>query len=79
MPGIKITNEYVHELGQVYGDMPKAVLAAIAVSALTVGGDHLDRAQQAVVTEWDVLHNAGIVAQPVPTKYRHLIDKENTL
>lgn len=79
MPGIKITNEYARTLGGVYDDMPKAVLAAVAVSALTVGGDLLDEAAVRVVTEWDALHNAGIVPQPVPVKFRHLINKEFTL
>jgi hypothetical protein len=79
MPGIKITNEYARELGEVYGDMPKAVLAAVAVSALTVGGDHLDKAVIRVVTEWDVLHAAGIVSQPVPAKFRHYINHEEAL
>lgn len=79
MPGIKITNQYARELGAVYGDMPKAVLAAVAVSALTVGGDHLDKATVRVVTEWDALHAAGIVPQPVPAKFQHFINREETL
>lgn len=76
MSGLKIRNEYVEEIRDVYDDMPKAVLAAVAVSALTVGGDHLDEATVRVVTEWDALHTAGIVAQPVPARFRRFIDRE---
>lgn len=79
MPGMKVTNEYAREIRDVYDDMPKAVLAAIAVSALTVGGDRLDAATVRVVTEWDTLHAAGIVPQPVPAKFRKFIDREEAL
>ena len=59
----KLLNGYVDPLGSLYADIPKAVFAAIAVSALTVGGDYLDEAQQRVLQEWWALHDAGIVPQ----------------
>ena len=56
-------NQYASAAGELLDDIPKAVWAAIAVSALTCGGDHLDLAQQKVVQEWLVLHTNGIVPQ----------------
>lgn len=70
MRGIKVTNEYADALGDLYAKVPKAVLAAIAVSALTVGGDYLDEAQARLLTEWDALHDAEIVSQPAPAGKR---------
>ena len=59
-----------------YEDTPKAVWAAIAISALTCGGDHMSIARQRIVTEWDILHTTGIVPQAVPSKHRRLVDRE---
>ena len=56
-------NEYAAELGGMFDEMPKAVLAAIAVSAITCGGDHLDKAALMVAAEWATLHGQGIVPQ----------------
>ena len=56
-------NEYMDQIREVYDEIPKSVLAAIAVSALTCGGDRLEEATEAVVKEWVCLHNAGVVAQ----------------
>jgi hypothetical protein len=61
----KLTNEYVEVLGDLYDKTPKAVLAAIAVSALTNGGDELDEAQARLLAEWGALHANGIVPQPL--------------
>lgn len=72
-----LRNEYADELETVFDHAPKTVLAAVAVSALTIGGDYLEEAKQRVVTEWNALHAAGIVPQPVPTKLRHLIRKDS--
>jgi hypothetical protein len=51
---------------------PKSVFAAIAVSALTCGGDYLDEARERVTAEWWALYDNKIVAQkppfPRPTK-----------
>lgn len=63
---MKQTNEYAQQLGELYGRIPKAVFAAMAVSALTGGGDHLEQAQARILTEWDALYGSGIVAQKPP-------------
>ena len=57
------SNEYLDEIREVYEEIPKSVFAAIAVSALTCGGDHIDEATEAIVKEWVALNNAGIVPQ----------------
>lgn len=62
----KLTNEYAGELGKLYAQTPKAVFAAIAVSALTTGGDWLDEAQPRILKEWYALYRAGIVPQKPP-------------
>jgi hypothetical protein len=61
--GIKIGNSYAEALGELYEKMPKAVLAAIAVSYATQGGDYLDEAKERVMDEWKALHANGIVPQ----------------
>lgn len=59
---MKQMNEYARALdARVYERCPKAVFAAIAVSALTAGGDQLDEATELVLKEWRVLHQNGIV------------------
>lgn len=65
--GVKLGNEYAAELGKLYNDAPKAVLAAIAVSFGTCGGDRLDEARAVVLKEWQALYLAGIVPQKPPT------------
>ena len=62
----KIHNEYAAEVGEVFDKCPKAVFAAIAVSALTLGGDYLDEARDRVIAEWWTLHDNGIVPQKPP-------------
>lgn len=64
MRGMKITNDYSEVLGELYARTPKAVFAAIAISALTAGGDYLDEAKERFLAEWVALHAAGIVKQP---------------
>lgn len=60
----KQMNSYANELGgMLYGDAPKAVLAAIAVSALTCGGDLLAEAKERLLREWWILFDNGIVPQ----------------
>lgn len=64
MRGLKQHNEYAAQLGSaLYAECPKAVLAAIAVSALTCGGDQLEHAAARLANEWQVLHGNGIVPQ----------------
>ena len=48
----KKSNEYADELLGIYDEIPKAVLAAIAVSFATCGGDHLDHAKNYIADEW---------------------------
>jgi hypothetical protein len=66
-PGVKVGNEYASVLGDLYTDIPKAVFAAMAVSALTCGGDHIEEAQANIVREWWALYNSGVVTQK-PTR-----------
>lgn len=66
MPGIKISNQYANLVEAVYSDIPKAVFAAIAVSALTNGGDDFQGIDATLIKEWHVLHLNEIVPQPVP-------------
>lgn len=57
-------NEYADALGKLFDEVPKAVFAAIAVSALTNGGDQLAEARSKVAAEWLTLWQNGIVPQP---------------
>ena len=70
MRGLKQLNEYATAPGMdLYETCPKAVFAAIAVSALTGGGDYLDEARSRILAEWTCLHQNGIVSQaPKVTK-----------
>lgn len=63
MRGMKITNEYSSVLGPVYERMPKAVLAAIVVSFAARISGGLDAVPTAVMDEWQVLFENGIVPQ----------------
>lgn len=65
---MKIMNGYVGSIKGIYDATPKAVLAAIAVSALTTGGDDLDDAKGRLLKEWQALFENGIVEQD-PRKY----------
>jgi hypothetical protein len=58
-----IHNEYADALGKLFDKTPKAVLAAIAVSALTCGGDNLNDAKSLLAKEWEVLNLNGIIPQ----------------
>lgn len=58
-----LSNEYQAELGALFDEMPKSVIAAIAVSALTCGGDYLDEARERAAREWLILHQNRIVQQ----------------
>ena len=58
------TNGYQWALGlSLFDEIPKSVLAAIAVSAVTNGGIDIEAAAFRVAKEWDVLHANGIVPQ----------------
>lgn len=70
MSGIKLMNEYSGVIDdELYEKIPKAVLAAIAVSYLSGGGDHLDKAQDELLEEWRVLYEGGIVPQKPPRSW----------
>lgn len=56
-------NEYAKALGPILDEAPKAVLAAIAVSALTQGGDRLPDAKKRLADEWLILFENGVVPQ----------------
>lgn len=71
-----LSNPYQAELGDLFDEMPKSAIAAIAVSALTMGGNFLDEAAQRTAREWQVLYDAGIVAQR-PGKIARKINAEN--
>ena len=66
--GHKRGNDYAALLGKQYQAMPKALLAAIAVSfAIRLDGEeNTERAIQLVLYEWQALYDAGIVTQPPP-------------
>ncbi len=63
-------NAYADRLGEWYDEIPKAVLAAIAVSALTAGGEQLVLARERVRAEWQTLYDNGIVPQRPPGRAR---------
>jgi hypothetical protein len=62
--GGKVMNTYAKQLDAIYAQIPKAVLAAIAVSFATCGGDRLEDSENAILKEWRILHDNGIVPQP---------------
>ena len=64
--GNKIGNEYAAALGDLFNAAPKTVLAAIAVSFATSGGDHMEVAREAIRAEWNALFVAGVVRQAPP-------------
>ena len=79
MPINKLGNEYVSCLGYVFDECPKAVLAAIAVSLATNGGDKLEIATIAISREWQALYDAGIVPQrPSPTARSIMVGNSKT-
>jgi hypothetical protein len=60
-------NEYQWALSdKLFSVCPKSVFAAIAVSSLTCGGDQINIAEKAVLNEWWVLFENGIVPQKPP-------------
>ena len=59
-------NDYARALGDLFDKTPKTVLAAIAVSALTTGGERIAEARAEVLREWLVLYQNGIVPQRPP-------------
>ncbi len=68
------SNPYADALGPVFEKCPKAVLAAIAVSFATDGGQHLEQAQGRILREWEALFIAQVVPQPVLGEFYPLVD-----
>jgi hypothetical protein len=69
-----LSNEYARLLTW-YEEVPKAVLAAIAVSYATAGGDHLEQAEANVAKEWKTLNENGIVQQKPSAKALRAAEK----
>lgn len=75
---MKVKNGYVHRLPQKFYDQtPKAVFAAIAISALNlISGDEVVNSDDdyavlnAVLNEWQALHSNSIVKQKPPGKFK---------
>jgi hypothetical protein len=66
--------EAQHNAAGLYRAMPKDVLLAVAASALDVPlAVVTDTTLVALVTEWHILHTAGLVDRPVPLRFRHLV------
>lgn len=65
-PHRKIANEYSGALGALFKATPKHVLAAIAASFASCGGDRIDEAEARVLREWWTLFENGIVPQRPP-------------
>lgn len=63
------SNEYMEAL-KFFDAVPKSVLAAIAVSYASSGGDYLDFASDNIAREWTLLHEQGIVPQRPPAFVR---------
>ena len=70
--GMKASNEYAQVLYPRYGDTPKAVIAAVAVSLLLKDNEgKWDGIYDAFVKEWATFHANGIVPQkPTPSTLR---------
>ena len=69
-------NQYAKQLGDAYDHIPKTVLAAIAVSALTCGGDHIEDARRNVLAEWYILNLGGVIPQKPPAEARDAFDQK---
>jgi hypothetical protein len=70
MRGIKITNEYSRVLGPLYERMPKAVLAAVAVSFAHRMSGGFDAVPSTVMDEWQTLFDNGLVTQKPSLEFR---------
>ncbi len=60
-------------MGELFEAIPKSVIAAVAVSFGTVGGDYLEQAAYRIAREWETLIGAGIVTQPLTTAAKKAI------
>ena len=65
---MKVRNEYMTAIsGRLYEKIPKAVLAAIAVSHIVNHEVPFDEVDEAILEEWRILHAQGIVPQKPPS------------
>jgi hypothetical protein len=72
MRGVKLSNEYAKLLGPLYTGMPKAVIAAIAVSfANRINEGVFDGVECLIADEWQALYENGIVPQRPPSELRY--------
>lgn len=74
--GSKEFNTYAKCLDPDYEKIPKAALAAIAVSFATCGGDQIEHAHERVVREWWVLFENGIIKRR-PTVEKPPIERDS--
>jgi hypothetical protein len=80
MANQKVKNCYALAVGvDLLDEIPKAVWAAIAISALTCGGDCLDEGALRAAREWDALYHAGIVPQKPGPIARGLIAAQGSV
>lgn len=67
MPNLRNqTNVYADAIGDMIDRIPKSVLAAIAFSYASCGGDDFQAGVQNLIREWWVLYQNQIVPQKPP-------------
>lgn len=66
-------NAYSSTFPALFEEIPKTVLAAVAASFGTTGGDHLEQAAYRIAREWETLYNQGIIPQPLTSAARKAI------
>jgi hypothetical protein len=78
MPLNKKTNEYAEMITpELYASCPKSVFAALAASPQVNQGADIraeDSVDRYLAREWDLLHTNGLIPQPLPQRFRHLIE-----
>ena len=76
------SNSYVWSMDNgtsgLFDKIPKSVFAAMAVSALTCGGDYLEKASFVICKEWCALYDNGIITQKPTSEARKLADMDDT-
>lgn len=72
-------NAYAESIGYgLFDEIPKSVFAAIAVSALTAGGENLQASGKRLALEWETLNLNGVVPQKPGKLARVLIAAART-
>jgi hypothetical protein len=75
---MKVSNAYAEQLPRnIYDATPKAVFAAIAVSLATHGDPFNADPLLPILKEWEILHQNGIVPQPI-TPFRVKLQEGHT-